>query len=364
MFDSFFNPKVPFVAIDLSDRSVKIARAEQGRLFGIARADLPDGLVFQGRVQDSDGLAKALSNLLHAGPARKLFAKAAAMTLPEEQCFIRIIRVPVLSAGELEQAIHWEADAAIPLPQGEAVVSWQVIGPTTNGEQLEVLVSGAPRDLAESYADMLRRVPLTPVVFEPESFAIARALLRQEDRDAVLILDLGREHSGVIITHDRVVRVTANIPIAARLFTERISAVKKLSLKQAEELKRKDGIGTEREGPAIRAILEPVLAELTEQIRQFFTFFETHENVQKGQAPAGGKTGELSAGGTIARVLLTGGDALMKGLPEYLAQALRVPVNIGDPFRNYAKIPKRTERHPLYTTVAGLARYTIDISSL
>lgn len=371
MFDTFFNPLPEFTAIDLSDQSVKIAHAQyqkrKAKLHGVARGDLPPGLVVEGTVQDSAALAKAIGAVLRTSAVRRLTEHAVAMTLPEEHCFIRTIRLPVMADKDFESAVRWEAEAAIPLPAGDAVVSWQIIGKTPDKTAIDVLVGGAPRSLAEGYVDTIRRIPLTPIAFEPESFAIARALLKPEDRDPLLIIDMGREHTGVIIAQDRVVRLTANIPIAARVLTERIAAAKKISAKDADELKRRAGIVPEGEGGAVRDILLPVLNDLVNQIREFFSYFETHgpaSTVAQEEKQGKANTPPYASGTAIQRVLLTGGDAQLKGLPELFSEALRVPVNIGDPFRNFQHIPRKLDRHPLYTTVAGLALYPIDITSL
>jgi type IV pilus assembly protein PilM len=364
MFDSFFNPPVPFTAIDLADRSVKLARVNQRRrgkprLVGTLNGEIPEGLVVQGRVQDVPALAKVLRGILRSSEARRLTTPAAAMALPEEHCFIRTVRVPKLAPQELSQAIRWEAEAAIPLPPQDAVVSWQIAPDIPEADHRDVLVAAIPKEIAESYVDLLRAVPIDPLAFEPESFAIARALLRPDDRETTLVIDLGREHTGVIIIQDHSVRVTANIPIAARVFTERIAATRAIPLERAEEMKRKVGITLEGDGPAIREALTPVLDDLVKQTKQFFEFFETHAHIDL-PTPSADTPSSL----TIRRVLLTGGDALMPGLKDYLAEALGVPVSIGDPFVNLAAVPRRIAHHPLFTTAIGLALYRVDTSSL
>lgn len=364
MFDSFFNPTPPFTAIDLSDHAVKIAsargRGKKREIVGVANADLPDGLVVNGHIQDSAGLAKRLGEIFSSGEARKLRTEAAAMTLPEEECFVRIIRVPRLPKAELDPAIRWEAESAIPMPPAEAVISWEVIEEGGGKDHYDVLVAGVPIELANSYAEMLQAVPILPVAFEPESFAISRALLGPKDQGAILIIDMGREHTGVTIVAGRRVRVTANIPIAARVFTERIAKERKVPLEKAEEMKRKFGITPKDEGLAIRKILQPVLDDIIIQIKQFFSFYETHAHVD---APVGG--GETPQSKLkIQQVLLTGGDALLPHLPEYFSAAFSMPVSVGDPFRSSGGPPKHIKPHPLYATAIGLALFTLDNSSI
>lgn len=361
MFDQYFNPNIPFVAIDLADRSIKAARAEikggKYEIIGVGRMDLPEGLMLEGRVQDSHKLAETLRNFFKSEQGRALRAPAAALTLPEEHCFVKISYIPVLPDIELEQAIRWEAESVIPLPPGEAVISWEVLGPSSVKENhLDVLIAGVPRDLATSYADLLRSIPMIPVVFEPESFSIARSLVGEEDTGPMLLIDLGHEHTGVIITQGHHVRVTANIPIAAKTFTERIAEVRNIKIEEAEDIKRKHGIVKEtKEGLANRKVLEPVIDELVHQVHDFFSYFETHG--------AGEKETALDADRRINKVILAGGDAKLRGLPEYIAEGLNVPVEVGDPFKGVVA-DKKIPRHPLYASAIGLSMYRVDTNRL
>ncbi|MBI4134336.1 MAG: type IV pilus assembly protein PilM [Candidatus Terrybacteria bacterium] len=357
MFDSFFNPKMPVLAIDLSDRSVKFARAKRygarRRIVGALRADLPDGLVVQGRVQQSEALAKTIRDTLRSPQAKSLRVAGAAMTLPEEHCFVRVVRVPRLPKDELAQAVRWEAEAAIPIPAAEAVLSWEIAEDKNAADHFDVLVAGASRDLVQGYAETLQRVPLVPIAFEPASFAIVRALLAPADREMVLVIDFGREHTGIIIAREHQVLVTANVPIASRVFTERVAAARKISIEQAESAKREVGILPQGEGIATREALAPTLDELVKQIQQFFTFSETHAHVDLPK-------GALVQGMRVGRVLLSGGEAPMPGLAEYFSQALGVPVAIGDPLRNLFKTDKRLVGHPLFASVVGLALHGLE----
>ena len=64
----------------------------------------------------------------------------------------------------------------------------------------------------------------------------------------------------------------------------------------------------------------------------------------------------------IERALLTGGNASVRGLPEYLEGALGIPVMMGDVFTNLASrgdwIPDiDATESPAYATAIGLALY-------
>lgn len=386
MFDSFFDPQMPFMAIDLSDRAVKIARTEGDRLLGVVRAEIPENSVIQGRIQGIDSLAEVLQKIFKSKAMRRLFLPAAAMTLPEEHCFVRGVKVPVLPQDELQQAIRWEAESAIPMSPEDAVISWKMLPRFAKAQDhVDAIVAGAPRDLAAAYADLLERAGVMTVAFEPESFAVSRALVPPDARDTVLIVDLGYHHTGVVIVQRGEVRVTANVGVVSRQLTERISKLKGISYEEAEELKKEFGIGKQGEGPELKKMLTPLLDDLVGQLTQFFQFYETHTHTDVGdsslesqaaskeektketketeemkeaaEAPEAVKTAPLGRA-HIDRMILSGGEALLTGLPEYLGERLEVPVAVGNAFQ-HVRVAKDATAHPMLTTVVGLSLYTL-----
>ena len=72
-----------------------------------------------------------------------------------------------------------------------------------------------------------------------------------------------------------------------------------------------------------------------------------------------GRTGSESAREPVSRAILVGGNASLKGFPEYLEGVLRIPVSTGDVFANFASkdvwMPPISYAESLaYSTTIGL----------
>jgi len=88
MFESFFVPKLEFVGVDLSDRSVKMARVntrgKETQLFGLFEAEIPLGMLVEGRVKNRDALVGYIQEAFRQPEAKALLAPYVVVTLPEE----------------------------------------------------------------------------------------------------------------------------------------------------------------------------------------------------------------------------------------------------------------------------------------
>ncbi|HRQ10922.1 MAG TPA: pilus assembly protein PilM, partial [Trueperaceae bacterium] len=90
--------------------------------------------------------------------------------------------------------------------------------------------------------------------------------------------------------------------------------------------------------PRVYEALRPVLVELTTEIRRSLEFFR----VQSGDA-------------TISRMLVTGGGAKLRGLPEAIGDALGIKVELGDPWLSVTVDEGRFDAHYLKKVAAEFA---------
>jgi Tfp pilus assembly PilM family ATPase len=72
------------------------------------------------------------------------------------------------------------------------------------------------------------------------------------------------------------------------------------------------------------------------------------------------RAGQIPAHEPVTRAILVGGNATVRGLPEYLGAALKIPVELGDVFKNLASrdawLPGVDYMESLaYGTAVGLA---------
>jgi len=266
---------------------------------------------------------------------------------------------------ELKEAIYFEAENYIPLPIEDVYLDFQIVQPVYNHlDHSDVLIAALPKKTVASYVSCLKKSGLQPRALEIESLSIARALIKNElSPHPLLLIDFGANRTGLMIFSGYSLRFTRAIPVSSREFTKTISQELNIPFQEAEtlkikfglekeyRLKIKNGIKTEVTPGKILKIINPLLTNLVKEIKKCLDYYQTHIHHE-----------HLSPDGKeINKVLLCGGGANFKGLPEFLSLALKIPVELGDPWVNILKTPLKEipelsfEKSLTFTTALGLA---------
>lgn len=357
--------------LDISDLSLKFAklkREKKGDLLEFyGEKDIPEEVIKNGSVAKEEELVSVLGEALSHIPHEEL--KYAVVSLPEEKTFTTVIKTPLLPEEELDSAVSYEAENTIPFSMEEVYLDFQVLHSHEQGEEKyhEVLVSAAPKAIVDSYLSCLERASIVPLVFETESAAISRALMNREgSQRPTLILDVGAIRTNLMVFSGEGLAFTFSIPVSSYLFTKSIAEKLDIPFEEAESLKRKHGLelwnkvtlkGKKESSPIeqfemeiekdkeVLQALEPSLRELVKEVKKHMEYYRTH-GMHGGSEP-------------IERVLLSGGGANLKGLPEFLSSELGIPVHVSNPLTNIAGVKEAvlmsSEDSLRYTTALGLA---------
>lgn len=349
MFD--FSKKLAF-GLDLSDRSLKIVQfKKQGDELSLScfiKKDIPEGLVQGGLIKKEEELVDILKSSLKEIGGGALKNKRVVCNLPEEKVFIRVIQLPSMKKEEIAGAVHWEAEAHIPLSANEVYIDWQVIEPITNHlDHIDILIAAVPRDLVRSYSSFLKKGGLQPIALEPESVAVVRSLIKSDNKPTIIV-DLGATGTNFVVFSAGAIRFTSHIRISGQLLRDAIAKDLKVNKKEAQQLKFKIGLDETKEKGKVYRALKPVIDDLIKQISEYIDFY--HDNTAHVHAPKK----------KIEQVLLCGGDSLLINLPSYLEQELKIPVEVASPLKNIltagTKSKTFSKRDALtYNTAIGLA---------
>src|SRR3990167_6974533 len=353
------------VGLDLSDSSFKIVQLKRKRkglsLVSVFKKDIPVGLIQAGEIKKEEELVGILKETLSRVEGEPIKTKQVVCNLREEKVFIRVIQLPKMKKDEIEGAIKWETETHIPLSVDEVYLDWQVINPIKNHlDHLDILVAAAPKTLVESYLGVLKKAGLKPLALEPESAAVIRSLIKEdEDVRPTMIVDLGATGANFVIFSASAIRFTSHISVSGESFARAIMKNLGVSLEKAEELKIKIGLDktiqnktdfdkTPAEDNRIYQALEPLLNDFSKQIQDYIIFYQ-------------GQRGHIHGpDGMIAQVLLCGGDSLLTNLPAFLSRKLNLDVRLGNPWINIYKerseeVLGLTYKESLaYTTALGL----------
>lgn len=352
----FLSLEKELFGLDISDVSLKLVKLrKKGKSFALSafnEVDIDPGIIEGGVIQQEDALVKIIKVLCKNVKGKKLTTKYVAASLPEEKSFLQIIQMPLMQSNELASAVSFEAENYIPLPVSDVYLDFQTITPLkTQPSHLDVLIVATPKKIVNAYVSCLQKAGLVPLVFEVESQAIARAMIKNEVSNApVVIVDFGKTSTIFIVFAGTSIQFTCSIPVSSQQITEAIAKALQVDTDKAEKIKIKYDL-TERpeagRASKISQAVQPILENFISQIKKYLNFYQdhaTHEHIDSQEK--------------IAKILLCGGGAKLKGLTQFLSERLSIPVELGDFFTN---VPKKNMASDLqknalsFSTALGLA---------
>jgi type IV pilus assembly protein PilM len=351
-FSRLLSPKIEAVGLEVGTANLKVVELRAGSppsLSTLALRPMPPGLVQEDQIVDPQGLADEIKALFDDAGISKRFVVA---SVGNSQVIIRSINVPKMSLAELDEAIKWEAERYIPFPIDEVVLDYYVLDnpdDVEEGEQLEVVIAAAKLELVTQQVEYLKLAGLEPVVLDVKPFALLRSLkgamlgealtksalesdAYTEAGEVGVVLEIAATQTTITLVRGERFILNRNIGVSGDDFTAAIQRSFGLDFDSAEEIKLDYGTATiptedeeellnfdakrEQFSPSrVYESLRPVLVDLTTEIRRSLEFFR----VQQGDA-------------TINRMLVTGGGAKLRGLPEAIGDALGFRVEVADPW--------------------------------
>ncbi len=199
----------------------------------------------------------------------------------------------------------------------------------------------------------LAHLGVEETVFEPIAASYA-AILPEERRQAVVLIDIGAHSTGVVAYYGELLLLTASLPICADHFTRDVARGLTLSPENAEWLKEQQGSAV----PAGNAIVElpaaigrePREARLSDlNLILEARAMELFEFVARELEQAG-------ADQVVMGAVLTGGGARLSGMCDVAETVLKCQARNGLPV-GILDWPAAID-NPSWTTVAGLAMYS------
>jgi type IV pilus assembly protein PilM len=183
------------VGVDIDPSGITVAQvAVNGRITveAAAFAPLEPGIVRDGEVIDTEGLADALRTLFREN---KGLGKKVRVGVANQKIVVRPLELPYLSdVKELTAAVRFHAQDQLPMALDQAVIDFQplevVQGPDTRLQRL--LLVAARRDMVTNVLTAVRGAGLRPEGVDLSAFAMIRALYRPGSEDEhILYLAVG-----------------------------------------------------------------------------------------------------------------------------------------------------------------------------
>jgi len=248
---------------------------------------------------------------------------------------VRRLVVPLMSRDELREAVKWQVKDDLPFSLQEAVIECEVLGEVWEQEikKLEVAVVAVPSMWLNAQLLLVERAgvrvaSVTPALFA--SWQVVQILTPALAQGHVLLMEFGAERTCAAIFKGGRLRLFRDLAVGSHHVTTAMTELivgdtgaVELNLEQAEGVKCRYGVldadapGRAEEGIELSlaaSLMRPVLERLLTEVSRLVDFYK----VQMGEPG-------------IDRVLVTGGGAELKHLPEFLHEGLGLVVERYDP---------------------------------
>jgi type IV pilus assembly protein PilM len=310
-------------------------------LVQLARQSIEQGIVVGGELRDPDALAEALREFF---AVHRLPNKNVRLGIGNNRIGVRSFEISgVHDPKQLENAVRFRAQEALPIPLDEAVLDYQVIDEAaspTGIRTYRVLLVVAYRELVDRYIAACRGAGLRLVGIDLEAFALLRALSPPAaeglpEDTALVAVSIGHDRSTFAVSNGKVCEFTRVLDWGGSSLNTAIARALDITPSQAEPVKRTLSLSEGENGApsgqsnehTLRAE-EAVRLELQTFARELVSSLHFYQN----------QPGSLA----IGSITLTGGTAHLPGLASELQRLIGVKVRVGDPLRR-VKTAKRVE---------------------
>lgn len=334
------------VGLDIGTGGVQVAEVATSRgqptLVNFGGVALPRGAVREGEVIDVDAVSAAIRQLMDdAGIGQKKVHIGVA----NQRVVVRQIDLPYMEERELRESLRFQVQEFIPIPVEDAELDFHPLEEFPgegDARMLRILLVAAQRDMVVSHVEAASGAGLRPESVDLNSFAVLRALAGEGALTGTeMLVDIGAGVTNIVVHEGGIPRFVRILVLGGDEITEALAAGMSVSHEDAEAMKIRTGL---RGGDTEGRIIEERAEQFIDEVRGSLDYYQAQ-----------------SGAGRVGRVLLSGGGAKLAGLESRLADALRLPVELGRPLEH---LPVRgtvygpdqlAEVEPVLTTAIGLA---------
>lgn len=174
------------VSVYFLDNKILVAELDS-RKTGVrkfAAVDIPENIITDNKVQNKNALGKLLKGIWEKFAFNE---KTVGIIIPEFSTFSKLLTLPKLASGELQEAVLWQAQEFLPNGSDNMIIDWKIVGKSERG--YEVLIMAVPKDVLMGYVDSCELAGLFPHGVQTPSLCLTN--LTNKSDDGVLIFYSG-----------------------------------------------------------------------------------------------------------------------------------------------------------------------------
>lgn len=270
----------------------------------------------------------------------RIKTKAAVFSIPDFSTFCVSFELPPMTEKEINQAVYYSAPQYIPLPIAETTLEWKLIGgnPGDKKSPLKIFLVAIPNQVVSQYQTVAKMADLELYAVEAEALGLTRALVRN-NKISICLIDIGMQSTTINVIDKGNLKKSYSFNFSGSQLTHAVSSVLGLGRTEAEEIKNKQGLISNKENvvETLYLLIDPLLLEIKRILSDFY---------QKEERE-------------IEEIYLTGGTSSLFGLKEYFEEILKKKVRISNCFSDilYPPILEESlkEMAPSFSVAVGVA---------
>lgn len=335
----------PSFGLDISDESIKfiefIETRNGIRIGHFGEKTIPPGIIESGKIIDNTRIKEILVQL-----KKEEGINSVRVSLPEEQIYLFKIKIPKEVGIDIRDIIELSLEEYVPVSPKEIIFDYELY--EEDDKNYKVEVSAVPKNITESYLSVFKDCGITVPSFELEAQALTRAVIKNGDMDTYMIVDFGKERTGVAIVSRGITVFTSTIDMGGVMLTRLVEKDFKVSFEEAEKIKLKYGLTRNAEKQEVFSALLNGVSILRDEINKNFIYWNTHKDEDGQDRPK------------IKKIILCGGDSNLIGFADYLSISMRQEVEMANVWVNVSSpeeyMPEIFLEDSLsYATAIGLA---------
>ncbi|HWE43903.1 MAG TPA: type IV pilus assembly protein PilM [Gemmatimonadaceae bacterium] len=313
---ALFGGKKTTIGLDIGSGLIKVAVVDhskkQPELVKVAITPLLADAIVEGEVMDPGIVSDAVRGALSAAGVKQ---KSVVTAVGGRDVIIKKIQIERVKEAQARELMRWEAEQHVPFDMESVELDFQILDPDGAGDEMQVLLVAAKRELVENKLRILTDAGLTPSLVDVDAFALHNAFeLSHPDAmtGIVGLVNIGHEVTNINILDEGVPILTRDITVGTRRFREDLQRERGLGVDEADQLLQ----GYDR-SPHLDAVIESRGEEIAVGVERAAAFLASSA-----------RTGQIRA------VYTCGGGARIPGLNEALGNRLRIRVEQANPLAN------------------------------
>lgn len=327
---SFRGAEMGALGIDIGSSSIKVVQLSRkaGRIvldtYGALALGPYAGIeIGRATALPAQKLSEVLADLFREA---SVTSKECGVSIPLASSLVTTIEMPPIAEKDLATMVPIEARKYIPVSISEVSLDWWVVPKSEDpgsqiarsGEEtkqmLDVLLVVILNDVLQRYQDVMVRSQVQSSFYEVEIFSTIRSVLPDGGMKPAMIVDFGAATTKIYMIEHGVVRSSHTINKGAQDITFAIANAYGVSVAEAENFKRSEGLAGTYGSRSVRDVADTVLR---------YVFTEANLSLLNF---------EKRFGKNIEQVYLTGGGSTLKGILEVAQTVFETSLVLGDPF--------------------------------